>query len=65
MAHNNKMVIIRELGALIRKVHALPTEGLEAIDCHWPQFLEKQIAHCLKHHRAKGLPKALLQQLPL
>ncbi|HHF7349557.1 TPA: phosphotransferase family protein [Legionella feeleii] len=64
MAHNNRMVILRELGELIREVHALPTDGLEAIDCHWPQFLEKQIAQCEEHHRAKGLSTVLLQELP-
>ncbi|QLZ68095.1 hypothetical protein FOLKNPGA_00873 [Legionella sp. PC1000] len=64
MAHNNKEVILHELGALIREVHTLPIHGLEAIDCHWPQFLEKQIAHCIEQHRAKGLSTALLQQLP-
>ncbi|HHW4984273.1 TPA: phosphotransferase family protein, partial [Legionella anisa] len=64
MAHNNKVIILHELGALIREVHALPTNGLEAIDCRWPQFLEKQMAHCVEHHRTKGLSTALLQQLP-
>ncbi|KTD40553.1 aminoglycoside phosphotransferase family protein [Legionella parisiensis] len=64
MEHDNKEIILRELGALIREVHALPTNGLEAIDCHWPQFLEKQIAYCVEQHRTKGLPKVLLQQLP-
>ena len=64
MPHHNKVVIIRELGALIREVHALPTDGLEAIDCHWPQFIEKQIANCVKQHQTKGLSTALVQQLP-
>lgn len=64
MPHNNKVIILRELGALIQEVHALPTDGLETIDCHWPQFIEKQIANCVEQHRAKGLSRALLQQLP-
>jgi hygromycin-B 7''-O-kinase len=64
MPHNNKVVILRELGQLIREVHALPTDGLEAIDCHWPQFLEKQIANCVEQHQTKGLSATLLQQLP-
>ena len=64
MTHNNKEVLLRELGALIREVHALPTDGLEAIDCYWSQFLEKQRSKCIEHHRTKGLPTALLQQLP-
>ncbi|MCL9684896.1 aminoglycoside phosphotransferase family protein [Legionella maioricensis] len=64
MAHNNKMVILRELGALIREVQTLPTNGLEAIDCYWPQFIEKQIAYCIENHQKKELATALLQQLP-
>lgn len=64
MPHSNKVVILRELGELIREVHALTTDGLDAIDCHWPQFLEKQIAHCVEHHQTKGLSEALVQQLP-
>ncbi|KTC89499.1 aminoglycoside phosphotransferase family protein [Fluoribacter dumoffii] len=64
MAHDNKMIILHELGMLIREVHALPTDGLEGMDCYWPQFLEKQIAQCVKHHQVKGLPKTLLEQLP-
>ncbi len=64
MPHNNKVIILHELGALIQEVHALPIDGLESIDCHWPQFIEKQIANCVEQHRTKGLPTALLQQLP-
>lgn len=62
--HNNKQIIIRELGALIREVHALPTQGLEAIDCHWEQFIAKQINECVSQHKTTKLPDALLQQLP-
>lgn len=64
MPYPNKMVILHELGALIREVHALPTNGLETIDCYWSQFLEKQIAHCVENHRTKGLSTTLLEQLP-
>lgn len=63
LGHNNKVVIIRELGALIREVHSLPTGGLENIDCYWEQFIETQIDHCLEQHRSTGLPTALLQQI--
>ena len=64
MPYNNKVVILRELGQLIREVHALPTDGLEAIDCHWLQFLEKQMTNCLEQHQTNGLSATLLQQLP-
>ncbi|KTC87136.1 MULTISPECIES: aminoglycoside phosphotransferase family protein [Legionella] len=57
MPYNNKIVILRELGQLIREVHALPTDGLEAIDCNWPQFLEKQIANCVEQHQLKGFQR--------
>ena len=32
--YGNKVIIMRELGSLIREVHSLPTQGLEEIDCH-------------------------------
>lgn len=62
--HNNKKIIIRELGTLIREVHALPTQGLDAIDCHWEQFIHKQIAECVSQHTATKLSKVLLKQIP-
>lgn len=64
MDHNNKVVILGELGALIREVHSLPTQGLEKIDCHWHQFIEKQMHHCVEQHRTTGLSESLLQQIP-
>ncbi len=64
LEHSNKIIIIRELGSLIREVHSLPTEGLEAIDCHWKEFISRQLKHCVAHHQETGLPEILLQQLP-
>lgn len=62
--HNNKKILIRELGVLIREVHALPTQGLEAIDCHWEQFISKQINECVSRHKITKLSDALLKQIP-
>ena len=59
-----KLRLIREIGQLIKQVHSLPTEGLQAIDFHWPQFLENQYLHCLKRHQKNGLKETLLKQLP-
>jgi len=64
MEHANKAIILSELGALIKEVHALPIDGLEAIDSHWEQFIEKEIAHCVKHHQSNQLSEGLLQQIP-
>jgi hygromycin-B 7''-O-kinase len=62
--HSNKIIIIRELGSLIREVHYLPTEGLEAIDCHWKEFITQQLNQCVARHQETGLPETLLQQIP-
>ncbi len=62
--HHNKEIIIHELGALIREVHNLATDGLEAIDCHWEQFLSKQINHCVARHQETKLSDVLIQQIP-
>ncbi|HSW93629.1 MAG TPA: aminoglycoside phosphotransferase family protein [Gammaproteobacteria bacterium] len=62
--HDNKMIIMRELGALIREVHSLPVNGLEAIDSNWEEFIEKQIHQCTAQHRSTKLPENLLQQIP-
>lgn len=62
--HQNKLVIMRELGLLIREVHALPTKGLETIDCHWRCFIENQIKHCIENHRTNKLSSNLLNEIP-
>lgn len=62
--HSNKIIIIRELGSLIHEVHSLPTEGLEAIDCHWKEFINQQINRCVARHQETGLTDTLLQQIP-
>lgn len=61
---DNKIIIIRELGKLIHEVHSLPVDGLETIDCHWLQFITKQINQCVTQHQATQLPACLLNQLP-
>jgi hygromycin-B 7''-O-kinase len=50
--------------AFIREVHAQPIDGLKTIDCHWEQFIEKQMDNCLAQHQSTQLLKILLQQLP-
>jgi hygromycin-B 7''-O-kinase len=62
--HDNKMILMGELGSLIREVHSLSTSGLEDIDCHWEHFVHKQINHCKDHHRSMGLPNVLVEQIP-
>ena len=63
MEFSNKIIIIRELGSLIREVHAISTDGLEEIDSHWSQFIEDQINYCKEKHQF-SLPKLLLEEIP-
>lgn len=63
LEYSNKIIIIRELATLIREVHSLPTEGLEVIDCHWPEFIKKQINHCQVQHQNTHLSECLIQQM--
>ena len=64
MDHHNKIIIMRELGVLIKEVHSLSTDGLESIDCHWQQFINRQINNCMEQHQVNKLPSFLLQQIP-
>ncbi len=63
MEFSNKLIIVRELGSLIQEVHLLPTEGLEEIDSHWSEFINKQITFCENKHQS-DLPKPLAEQIP-
>lgn len=64
MNYDNKIIIIRELGSLIREVHSLSTYGLESIDCHWETFIDAQINHCVDQHKSTHLSETLIQQIP-
>lgn len=64
MAYENKIVIIKELGSLIREVHAVSPDGLESIDSHWPLFINQQINNCVAQHKSNNLPENLLRQIP-
>lgn len=62
--YNNKLILIRELGELIREVHSIPIIGLKLIKDNWLSFIKNQIKHCVEHHKAKNLPNFLLEQIP-
>lgn len=61
--HLNKLVIIRELGSLIREVHSLAIDGLEEIDCDWQKFITQQMSQCVSLHQSLNFPDNLLQQI--
>jgi hygromycin-B 7''-O-kinase len=60
----NKRTLIEELGKLIKEVHSLGVSGLESIDCHWNQFIERQLNQCVERHRRNGISESLIEELP-
>lgn len=61
--YENKIILIKELGALIHEVHSLTTKGLEKIDCHWTYFIENQIKNCFLRHKEMKMPEFLLREI--
>jgi hygromycin-B 7''-O-kinase len=60
----NKTILIRQLGNLIREMHSISVQGLESIDSHWDTFLENQKLNCLKRHQSLNLPLPLINEIP-
>jgi hygromycin-B 7''-O-kinase len=59
--------IAREMGEMIRRLHALPLQGSPVFPDHlddYAQFLETQRVRCLANHREWGaLPARLIEQI--
>lgn len=64
LEYSNKKIILQELGSLIKEVHAIPTQGLEPIDCHWEKFINRQILNCVNQHRKNKLAESLIHEIP-
>jgi hygromycin-B 7''-O-kinase len=60
--------IAEQLGRMTRTLHEFPVERLSWPDASaqaWREFVARQVAGCVHHHRQKGsLPVHLLEQLP-
>jgi hygromycin-B 7''-O-kinase len=56
--------LVTDLGALVAQLHALPTDGLDALDADWPALVDDRIRGCVARHREQGMPEAWLEQLP-
>ena len=59
----NRIEEMARLGRIVRGVHSLDVNGMEAIDPNWPEFIEKQKAGCRTRQIRTGLPSHLLDQL--
>lgn len=55
--------VLRDIGATMAAVHALPTAPLRPLAPAWPDFLARQRAACAGRQQRTGLPAPLLAQL--
>jgi hygromycin-B 7''-O-kinase len=58
-----RAAVLRQIGATMAAVHALPVEPLRAWAPAWPDFLARQRAGCHGRQSRNGLPAHLLAQL--
>jgi hygromycin-B 7''-O-kinase len=59
-----RIALLRQIGTLMREVHALPVGEQAALAPPWSQFLAGQRAQVLHRHQRFGLPPHLLAELP-
>jgi hygromycin-B 7''-O-kinase len=59
----NKSILVRQLGTLIREVHSISVQGLESLDSHWDTFLETQRMNCRERHQSLNLPLPLTNEI--
>lgn len=64
LPQSNKKILISELGALIKEVHSLDTDGLIGLQNDWDHFIKQQMEGCVEQHRKNELPPALIEELP-
>lgn len=50
--------IVRAVGAVIARLHDLPSDGLDALVVDWPRFVQDQIATCIERHARGGAAPA-------
>jgi hygromycin-B 7''-O-kinase len=60
----DQLQIASDLGELLARMHALPTEGLPHVAERWVALLRDQPAASVERHREKGVPEEWLVQIP-
>ena len=64
LTYENQSTLMRQLGALIKEVHALPVDEMHSIDINWNNYIQHQIDNCVEHHKGHQLSPVLLAQIP-
>lgn len=59
-----RLRICREVGTAAARMHALPADGLPALEVDWAAFIAAQRDRCIEHQRRQGLAEAWLRQIP-
>lgn len=60
----SRLALAREVGAATARLHAVPTDGDEALAMDWPAFVARQVDGCADRHREKGLAEEWAVQIP-
>jgi hygromycin-B 7''-O-kinase len=64
MTSTHRRRIVRQIGALMASVHALPRRGLEGLACDWRAFVVEQRASCVERHARAGADPAWVAAMP-
>jgi len=65
MEPESQALIAAQLGRLMARLHALPTDGLAPLlPSDWPSIVQERIAACVSRRREQGLAEAWLRQIP-
>ena len=55
VAADDRIRLMREVGQALAALHAVATDGLDALAVDWPRFMDAQCASCSDRQRARGL----------
>ena len=64
LARPDQVRIAAELGVIVGELHALPTNGLDALDHDWDGFVRSRMQGCVERHRQQEVAEHWLQQIP-
>lgn len=59
-----KRPLVSQLGRIIRELHQLPLRSGSSLQQDWQSYHQFLIEDCLPRHKLKGLPQALIDQIP-
>ena len=59
----DKLGVVEEVGELMARLHALPTEGLGALAVDWSAFMDARRAECIERQTRCGMDGAWLEEL--